>query len=111
MRDFRQKEKKWADENAIAETTALTCMYLSWEKEHMSEETRFPKKFLGLFIATVFRKHNYEYTQVHIDAVKTLLKDPINPNDILIMRQNEKFDGHEFRRRLNFHKKVWNREL
>ena len=45
MRDYRQKEKKQADEVAVAETTALTCMYLSWEKEHMPEEARYPKDF------------------------------------------------------------------
>ena len=105
MRDYRQKEKKQADEVAVAETTALTCMYLSWEKEHMPEEARYPKDFLGLLITTTFRKHNYEFTQVHVDAVKILLKDPIDPNDIIRMRQNEKFDGHEYRRRLNIHRK------
>ena len=42
---------------------------------------------------------------MHVDAVKILLKDPIDPNDIIRMRQNEKFDGHEYRRRLNIHRK------
>tara|TARA_A100001388_G_C28763774_1_gene499394 strand:- start:1963 stop:2286 length:324 start_codon:yes stop_codon:yes gene_type:complete len=101
MRDFRHKVTKKADEVAIAETTAIICMYLSWEKEYMPKEDWIPEEFLGYFITTVLRKHNYEFTQIHVDAVKILLKDPIDPSDIKRMIQNEEFDGYEFRKRIN----------
>jgi len=38
---------------------------------------------------------------VHVDAIKILLDDPIEPCVLRELRENENFDGYVFRDRMN----------
>ena len=102
MKDYRQKEKRYANENTVAQTAAIISMYLSWEQDNVKNPDQiYPRKFIGVLISKVLRVNNIEFTQVHVDAIKILLDDPAEPCVLRKLRENENFDGYVFRDRMN----------